>query len=345
MGINRTIKYLNKDFDDFRSQLINFSKTYFPTTYTDFSPSSPGMMFMEMASYVGDVLSFYFDNQIQEVFLQHAKQTNNLYELAYMMHYKPKVTGLSNVDLDFFQLVPSKVMGSQVIPDFDYSLFIQANTIISPISNSGVNFIIEDSIDFSISNSLDPTEVSIAQIADGQPQYYLLKKTRKSNSGNINTINFTFGNYQEFPTVEINVSNIAEILDIVDSDGNIWYEVDYLAQELIYDSLKNTNINDPNNYINSNDSPYILKTKKIQRRFVTRFLSEDTLQIQFGAGNSINNDEEIIPNPNNVGLGLPFEKNKLTTAYSPTNFLFTNTYGIAPSNITLTVRYITGGGS
>ena len=92
------------------------------------------------------------------------------------------------------------------------------------------------------------------------------------------------------------------------------------------------------------DTPYILKTKSVNRRFVTRFLNENTLQIQFGSGKPLQNDEEIVPNPDNVGLGLPFEQNKLTTAYSPTNFVFTNTYGIAPSNTTLTVRYLTGGG-
>jgi hypothetical protein len=54
--------------------------------------------------------------------------------------------------------------------------------------------------------------------------------------------------------------------------------------------------------------------------------------------------EEITPNADNVGIGLPFEQDKLTTAYSPVNFLFTNTYGISPSNTTLTVRYLTGGG-
>ena len=113
---------------------------------------------------------------------------------------------------------------------------------------------------------------------------------------------------------------------------------------MVYDSIKNTNVNDPNNYQNSDDAPYILKTKQVQRRFATRFLNEGTLQIQFGSGNPNVTDEEVTPNPFNVGIGLPFEKNKLTTAYSPTNFIFTNTYGIAPSNTTLTVRYYTGGG-
>jgi hypothetical protein len=343
MAVNRDIKYINKDFNEFRSQLLNFAQTYFPTTYTDFTPSSPGVMFMEMASYVGDVLSFYIDNQIQENFLQYARQSNNLYELAYMFGYKPKVTGLATVDIDFYQLVPAKTVGPDIVPDYDYALYVNANTQVSS-RTSTTRFIIEDPIDFTISSSLDPTTVSVAQVAGGNPTYYLLKKTRKSTSGTINSINFSFGSPVEFATVSINGANIAGIIDIVDSDGNTWYEVDYLAQELVFDGIKNTNINDPNNYQNSDDTPYILQTKQVQRRFTTRFINPTTLQLQFGSGNPSDTDENVLPNPSNVGLGLPFEKNKLTTAYSPTNFIFTNTYGIAPSNTTLTVRYLTGGG-
>jgi hypothetical protein len=343
MAVNRDIKYINKDFNEFRSQLLNFAQTYFPTTYTDFTPSSPGVMYMEMASYVGDVLSFYLDNQIQENFLQYARQSNNLYELAYMFGYKPKVTGLATVDIDFYQLVPSKLSGSVYIPDYDYALYIDTNTQISS-RTTNTRFIIEDPVDFTISSSLDPTTVSVAQVAGGNPTYYLLKKTRKATSGTINTTSFSFGSPVEFATVNINATNIASIIDITDSDGNIWYEVDHLAQELVFDGIKNTNINDPNNYQNSDDTPYILQTKQVQRRFTTRFLNPTILQIQFGSGNPSDNDENVIPNPSNVGLGLPFEKDKLTTAYSPTNFIFTNTYGIAPSNTTLTVRYLVGGG-
>ena len=343
MAVNRDIKYINKDFNEFRSQLLNYAQTYFPNTYTDFTPSSPGVMFMEMASYVGDVLSFYLDNQVQENFLQYARQSNNLYELAYMFGYKPKTTGLAAVDIDFYQLLPAKTAGSNIIPDYDYALYINPNTQISSKSSNN-KFIIEDSVDFTVSSSLDPTTVSVAQVSGGTPTYYLIKKTRKATSGTINTVSFSFGPPAEFATVNINGANIAGIIDIVDSDGNTWYEVDHLAQELVFDGIKNTNINDPNNYQNSNDTPYILQTKQIQRRFTTRFVNPTTLQLQFGSGNPNDNDENVIPNPSNVGLGLPFEKNKLTTAYSPTNFIFTNTYGIAPSNTTLTVRYLIGGG-
>ena len=339
---NRDINYVSRDFNDIRSQLINYSQTYFPYTYTDFSPASPGMMFLEQAAYVSDVLSFYLDNQIQETYLQYARQNANLYNLAYMFGYTPKVTGLASVTLDFYQQVPSKTVGSQTVPDFDYALYFAENTSVSSVD--GITFVTQEPIDFTVSSSTDPTTISIAQISSDEPEYYLLKKSRLGYSGNILSQTFTMGDYVEFPTIELSVSNIAGIISITDSNGNEYYEVEYLGQDLVFNSIKNTNTNDPNNYANSNDAPYLLRTKSVNRRFVTRFLNENTLQIQFGAGKPTQTDELVLPNPDNVGIGLPFGKSKLTTAFSPTNFIFTNDYGIAPSNTTLTVRYIAGGG-
>jgi len=344
MAVKRDIKYLNKDFSTLRASLIDYAKTYFPTTYNDFSPSSPGMMFMEMAAYVGDVMSFYLDNQIQETYLQYARQTDNLFELAYMFGYKPNVTGVATTTIDFYQQIPSKLSGSTYIPDFDYALLIQNNAVVSTTTSSPIRFLVQDSVDFSVSSSQDPTEVTIFQAAGSDPVSYLLKKSRQAISSTINTVTYTFTNPVQFDTRILSANNIVGILDITDSDGNVWYEVDYLAQDTIYSGIKNTNPNDPNRSTDNADTPYILQLEQVQRRFATRFLDSGSLQIQFGAGTANDTDENIVPNTNNVGLGLPFEQSKLTTAYSPTNFIFTKTYGIAPSNTTLTVRYLTGGG-
>jgi hypothetical protein len=338
----RDIKYINRDFSDFRERLIEYAKVYFPNTYNDFSPSSPGMMFMEQASYVGDVLSFYLDNQFQENFIQYARQTNNIFELAYMFGYKPKTTGVAQTTIDVYQQLPAITIGGETVPDFNYVLTVNENATIS--TPNGSTFLIQDKLDFSVSSSQDPTEISIYQISGNTPQYYLLKKSRSAISATIKNQTFSFTTPEPFTTIEIEDSNIIGILDIIDSDGNIWYEVDHLAQEMIYKPLLNTNPNDPNNFQNSGQVPYLLRLEKIQRRFSTRFTSLNTLQIQFGAGTSDDNDEEIIPNSNNIGLGLPFKKDKLTAAYSPTNFLYTKTYGISPSNTTLSIRYLTGGG-
>jgi len=345
MAQRKNIQYINRDFGEFRASLIDYAKTYFPTTYNDFTPASPGMMFMEMAAYVGDVLSFYLDNQIQETFLQFARQPNNLYELAYMFGYKPNVTQVATTNIDFYQQVPAIFSGSTYVPDFSYALSIADNAVLSSPVSPNIPFITEDPIDFSVSSSGDPTEVTVYSInGSGNPTYFLLKKTRRAISATINTTQFTFGAPQQFSTVSINANKIIGILDVFDTDSNEWYEVDYLAQETIFNSIKNTNINDPNLSQYSGDTPYLLKLEQVQRRFVTRVINTGSLQIQFGAGSAADTDEKIIPNSDNVGIGLPFEKDKLTAAYSPSNFLFTKTYGIAPSQTTLTVRYLTGGG-
>ena len=205
----KDIKYLNRDFSEFRQRLIEYSRTYFPNTYTDFSPTSPGMMFMEQAAYVGDVLSFYLDNQFQETFLQYAKQTNNIFDLAYMFGYKPKTTGVAQVTIDFYQQLPAKTVLGQVVPDYDYALTIRENTTVT--SNNGLTFLIQDKIDFSVSSSQDPTEVSVYQIAGSVPQYFLLKKSRTAISATINTQTFSFVDPVPFNTINISEPNIIKI--------------------------------------------------------------------------------------------------------------------------------------
>tara|TARA_B100000963_G_scaffold208672_1_gene181759 strand:- start:1124 stop:2980 length:1857 start_codon:yes stop_codon:yes gene_type:complete len=340
--ISRDIKYLNRDFSSIRQSLLDYSKTYFPSTFNDFTPTSTGVLFIEMAAYVGDVLSFYLDNQIQETFLTNARQTDNIFNMAYTLGYRPRVTQASTVDIDVFQQIPSKVVGGNFAPDFDFALKIPENTGLT--TTNGVNFLMQDSIDFTVSSSLDPTEITLYKLTGNSPDFYLLKKTRKAISATISTIDFTFGSPIKFSTRTITANNIIGILDVFDSDGNQYYEVDNLSQDLIFNPIKNTNPNNPYFNVSDLDAPFLLKTKQVQRRFVSRFINPNNLELQFGAGTTNDNSEEITPNPNNVGLGLPFKQNKLTTAFSPLNYTLTNTYGIAPSNTRLTIRYLTGGG-
>jgi hypothetical protein len=342
-NLKRDIRYTDRDFNTIRNQLIQYSKTYFPDTYNDFTETSTGMLFIEMAAYVGDVMSFYLDNQIQETFIQKARQNQNLYALAYSLGYVPKVTTVASVPIDYYQQVPSILSASVYVPDYNYALLIPENTQITSVNDSTIKFLTKDAVDFSASSSLDPTTVSVYQIQNNNPTYYLLKKTRKGTSSKIVTKQFTFTNAKKFDSVNINAANIVGILDVFDTNGNQWYEVPNLAQENVFNSIRNTNTNDPNFYLDE-EVPYLLELKTVQRRFAARFIDSGSLQLQFGAGSTRSTTEEIIPNPDNVGLGLPFEQTKLTTAFSPTNFVFTNTYGIAPYNTTLTVRYLTGGG-
>jgi hypothetical protein len=353
----KDIQYLNKDFTDYRQALIDFAKTYYPTTYNDFSPADPGTMFIEMAAYVGDVLSYYQDNQIQENFLQYAKEKDNLLTLAYMFGYKPKVTTASTTLVDIFQLLPSTLSGGVYVPDYDYALIIGENAVINSTTNTNASFITLDKVDFGFSSSMDPTEVSVYQINNttNNPEYYLLKKSVRAISGEIKSTTFSFGAPTRFPSVTLNDANIVKVLDVTDSDGNLWYETPYLAQETIFDEIQNIEQNDPDLAQYNNTVPYLLRLRRVPRRFVTRFSSTDTLRMEFGSGLSNSyakldqtlpptNDETIIPNSDNVGLGLPEGISKLDTAFDPANFLYTEAYGVAPYNTTLTVRYIVGGG-
>jgi hypothetical protein len=339
------IKYFDKDFSALKSDLINYARTYFKNSYMDFSPSAPGNMFIEMAAYVGDVLSFYTDTQLQETLLLYAQERKNIIALAYALGYRPKITAASSVTLDAFQLIPSN--GTPLFePDWRYTLRIEKNSSVKSISNPDITFLIQDSVDFKQSSSFDPTEVVVYQYYNNttDPQYYLLKKQVEAISGQVKTATFTFNNPVQFPTININESNIIEVISVVDSDNNQWYEVPYLAQDTVFDESLNLPINEPNYYNEDNSARFLLRLKKVDRRFTTRFDDDNNLTLEFGSGVTSSPDEVIIPNPDNVGIGLVDGISKMNMAYDPSNFQYTNEYGVAPSNTTLTVTYLVGGG-
>jgi len=346
MANSKTVQYLNKDFDSLKAQLINFAQTYYPNTYNDFNEASPGMMLIEMASYVGDVLSFYIDNQIQENFLQFAKQRKNLLAQAYTFGYQPKVTKAASVTLSVYQVVPSTLASGQYEPDLNYALILEEGGKISSNLDPNVQFYINEKLDFSRSVPGSETEISVYSTdVYLNPQFYLLKKTVKASAGTLTSTNISFGNPERYPTVSINDTNIIEIVSVVDSNNNKWYEVPYLAQDTIFEPTVNIAQNDPNLSQYNDTVPYLLKLKKVPRRFVTRFKENNQLEMQFGPGVSSGADEEIIPNSDNIGLGLPYGVDKMTTAFDPSNFLYTQTYGLAPSNTDLTITYLKGGGA
>ena len=338
MAEQRDIKYINREFSDFRTQLVEYAKQYFPDSYNDFSATAPGMMFIEMASYVGDVLSFYQDTQLQETFLQHAQNPQNLYTLAYMMGYRPKVTTASEVELEVSQQV-DPISGGDT-PNFDQALFISGGAVVGATDDNDTTFIIDSSIDFKFSSSYDPTEVTITTIDSGTnlPSVFQLKKKVKAFSGTVNTVTETIGSAEKFKTIQIEDTNIIRVLDITDADGNVYHEVPFLGQDTIFQEKNNQSTY--NDLVKST-----LQLTKVPRRFVTRFTSTGLLQIQFGAGIIEADDETFLPDPTLLTkFGSQDAINAIDIAYDPSNVLFTRTYGLAPSNTTLTIRYLTGGG-
>ncbi len=345
-GLNqKTIKYTNKDYNSIKSKLIDFAQIYYPNTFNDFTESSPGMMFLEMVAYVGDILSFYQDSQIQELFLTYAQERENLYNLAYTLGYKPKLTSPSSVELSIFQLVPSINVNGDYKPDFSYAVTILENSSFSD-SVSNTEFLTQKTIDFSASGSNNPTKISTYQINTNtnKPEYYLLEKPVMAIAGEIKTETFTIGALEKYLTLEMQESDIIEILSVKDNDGNEWFEVPYLAQDTIFEPIKNSTAYDTELSQYSAETPYLLKLKKVPKRFTTRITSKNTLLLEFGAGISDKPDEEIVPNPDNVGLFTPSGLNKMDKSFDPSNVLYTKAYGEPPSDTTLTVEYIRGGG-
>jgi hypothetical protein len=344
--VQKDVSLIGRDFGEIRKNLIDFTKNYFPNTYNDFNESSPGMMFMEMASYVGDVLSFYTDTQLRESLLTTAEEKGNLFNLAAAYGYKPKNVTPATTTLDVFQLVPAKGSGDGVRPDFSYAFTVDKGMAVGSTEFNEVQFNTVSQINFAFSSSFDPTEISVYQIDENtnEPIYYLLKKKVKASSGTPNTITRVFQTPKIYDKIKLEIPNIIKIKSIIDDDNDKWTEVPFLAQDTVFDQVENSedNSTDLNQY--SGETPYLLELKRVPKRFITRFEDSSTLVIQFGAGISSNADEEIIPNPDNVGSALYANIGDLDQGIDPSNFLYTKTYGVAPSNTTLTIEYLIGNG-
>ena len=335
----KSVNYLNKDFSDFKSNLIEFAKQYFPNTYNDFNEASPGMLFIEMAAYVGDVLSYYIDSQFRESLLAYAEEKRNVYNIAQSFGYKPKTTSPAEVVLDVFQTVPA--LNDK--PDYRYALTVDGGTQINAASN-GTTFRTLEDCNFKFSSSYDVRETTIFETDSGVPTKFLLKKKVKAKSGQLTTEYFDFGAAEKYTQLKLNTPDVIEIISVTDSDGNKWYEVDSLARDTVFEDMENNSTNDPTSVGDREQAAYILKLKRVSRRFTTYIDENDQTVLRFGAGVSDNPDEEIVPNPSNVGSSLPGSPTYLTTAFDPSNFLKTSTFGMAPANTTLTIEYSQGGG-
>jgi hypothetical protein len=345
MANKKDISYLGKDFGQFRKNLIDFTKQYFPNSYTDFNESSPGMIFIELASYVGDVLSYYADVNLKESFLEQASERVNVFDISKTLGYMPKLVSPAYVTLDVYQLLPAIGTGNNVKPDFTYALTITPGMRVKSEVGQSV-FRTLDSVNFGYSSSYDTTDVTIYETdaVTKLPTYYLLKKQVRAVSGDIKTSKFTFTQPIPYDKVLLPDLNIIDIISVTESDGDNWYEVPYMAQDTIFEDVPNLLENDPELSPYRSSAPHLLKLKKTSKRFIKRLRSDGKMEIQFGSGVSDNNDEEIIPNPDNVGNGLAGFRRAVDIDIDPSNFLYTRAYGQAPSNTTLTITYTVGNG-
>lgn len=339
----KDIKYLNRDFSSLRQSLIEFTKTYFANTNSDFSDASPGMMFIEQAAYVGDVLSYYTDAQLKESFINVASDVGNVFRHAQNFGYVPKISRPATTTLTVYQVVPS-VNPSNPEPDSRYYLKIKEGMEVVSSTNNNITFRTTDIVDFADPNG---RTISVLTRTGTQINQFLITKEVPAISATVETLNLTnFNNpFRPNPTFTITDNRFIKVLSIKDvNDQTYYYEVPYLAQEMIYVKEQNASINNSVLSANSNTTPYILKQIKTNKRFTTRVVGEELVQVRFGAASEFTADEMIIPNTKNVGLGLNNSISRLEQSFDPSNFLKTSTYGIAPQNAELEIKYLSGGG-
>jgi hypothetical protein len=337
--VTKEVKYLNKTFPEFRQNLIEFAKTYFPDSYNDFNEASPGMMMIEMASYVGDVLSYYIDTQFRENLIQYAEEQDNIISIAQALGYRVKPSTAAYTDLDIFQICPATGITTDYIPDEKYYLRVDAGALFSAPEYDGTTFRSVDIVDFS-----DPTEREItvyAVDANNKPLTYLIRKKVKVVAGTVKTYDYSFGSAQRFSKFKLPDENVLEIIDVVDAAGNKWYQVDYLAQDLVFDASLNSSA-----YTGSDEGippSYVLRAKRVPRRFVLRYNEDYEAELNFGSGILDETSTLINLDPRKIA-NSEYEDTLASTTIDPADFLSSKSYGLSPSNTTMTVTYTVGGG-
>lgn len=340
---SKDIRYLNRDFPQLREALINFTKVYYPNTYKDFSPSSPGMMFIEQAAYVGDVLSYYTDYAFKEGTMESATERKNIIGLARYLGYKIKPSTAATGIVNLMQLCPSTDDGmGNYYPDPQYMLTVNANTQFA--SSTNAYYILTSAVNFELSSSASPRIDQVySRNDDGTPQYFLLTKQGSVSSGQIITKTVTVLTPSPYFQIPLEETNVLQILDIYDSDNNRWYEVDYLAQGFVPIGVPNDAIYEGSLSQYKDSVPYILTYLKTSRKFITQVDKNNLTTIYFGAGVNGVDDELVTFDSDLIGVGLT-NINEVNVPLDPSSFLQNENYGIAPQNTTLTIRYLIGGG-
>lgn len=334
----KVIKYLNLTHPEFVESLQEWSKIYFPAESKNLnSKASSGRHFIEISSFVGDVLSFYLEDRFRNSNITTANDPRSVVNLAEGLGYKFRGPSAARGDESFYLEVPA-ITGSagNYIPDLRYAFNFKN---VQLINNNGVPFEALGDVDFSEVNISSSLESRVSKTnSSNQPTHFVLKKNVEVIAGKTLSETFAIGSYVAFREVELSNANVLDIISVKDSEGNDWYEVDYLAQEAIFEGIENAGSD-------SADVPYLLKIKTVPRRFVRKVNPvTGKTRLIFGSGKGADVGDPIVPSVSELSLDL---KGKLTfspTSIDPQNFLKSRTLGLSPYNTTLTIRARVGGG-
>ena len=336
----RSVSLLGKDFRGFKRNLMKFSQAHHSGSFTNYNESSLGMALLEHSAFVGDVLSFYLDDTYNEMRNETARQVQNVHLNARQKGYRPQGKRAARVNESFIIEIPATVNSlGQIVPDDAYTpVAAKGARVAGPGGNVYESL---DLIPFSASSIDSPRAVTGSRFdqTTGQPTYFAIKKEMACVAGQTVTDTVTVSNFEPFFQYTLQRADVVEIISITDSDGNEWTEVDYLAQDTVFDS-------DVNNDADSSLVPYTLKLVSVPRRFVKDYdPTTGQTTITFGAGDGVSFDDQLIPNLAELALPLQGRKTYSTFPLDPQNFLKTTSLGMSPFNTTLTIQYRVGGGS
>jgi len=319
------VKYTSRDFNSIKSDLVEYSKRYYPNTYSDFNKASFGSLVLDTVSYVGDVLSFYLDYQFNESFLNTASEFDNVLKIANQLGYKYSTRSTAYGEVTLYLSVPANQNSTG--PDLNYFPILKKGSTFS--STGGQLFTLMQDVDFSDLTN----EVVVANVdtSTGVPTRFAVKTKGMVQSGFYTQKQITIGTYERFRKIDLNDSDVLEIVSITDSDGNQYYEVDHLSQDVIFREVPNFNFQ-------QDGVPSILKPFSVPRRFVVN-KSRTTTTLQFGYGSEDELTTDSVVEPAQVVLQLHAKDYFTDTAFDPTNLIKTDKFGVSPANTILTVIY------
>ena len=319
------VRYTSRDFSSIKADLIDYTKRYYPDTFKDYNEASFGALMLDTVAYVGDMLSFYLDYQVNESFLDTAIEYNNVIRLSRQTGYKFNGSPSSQGILSFYALVPAVAGG----PDSRYyPVLLQGSEF---ASESGASFLLTENVHFGKSGA----EAVVARVNSdtGAPTYFAVKAYGRISSGETQRDTFSIGPFKRFRKVVLSSSDVVEVLSVTDSEGKEYFEVDYLTQDVVYKDFVNRGAN-------KNTVSSIMKPVPVPRRFTVE-RTDEVVYLQFGHGSDERITSEAVVDPSEITLKFHGKDYVSNTAFDPTNLIETDKLGVGPSNTTLIVKYRT----
>jgi hypothetical protein len=321
------IKYTSREFDSIKNDLIEHAKRYYPDTFKDFNEASFGALMLDTVAYIGDILSFYLDYQVNESYLDSAIEYDNVIRLARQMGYKFKANPSSFGTVAIYVIVPASTSG--LGPDTAYLPMLKKGTQLS--STSGNTFMLDEEVRFD-----DPSNEIVAARTDsttGLPTHYAIRSYGRIVSGIFSVESVSIGSFERFRKIKLDSNNISEVVSVTDSEGNEYLEVEHLSQNTVYKEVVNKDDN-------KDTVPSLLRPLIVPRRFVVE-REKNNIFLQFGYGGPSEIRTPSVAEPKNVVLQLNGRSHITDKSFDPYRLLNTDKFGIAPANTTLTITYRT----